>query len=243
MADEWYYSEEGQQRGPVTTAELRQLAASRRLRPTDLVWRDGYSNWIPAAAAEGLFAQPGPTAARPVEGFDVRDEDARARRRRIFDDDDRLPRRRRKRSHHGLLIGLIIGGVGLLVVAGFVVVVVFVLPSTYPSSGSYVADLAPRQEHRRSVYFRRGQTVQIEVHSDNNTRDERTDVDLLVEDSDGNEVASDLSFGADSFVQFTPARSGRYELVLQNLGTLPNRSHVTFRVVAADGFGPGPAPR
>jgi hypothetical protein len=48
MNDEWYYSENGQQRGPVGAQELRRLAASGQLQPTDQVWREGMATWQPA---------------------------------------------------------------------------------------------------------------------------------------------------------------------------------------------------
>jgi hypothetical protein len=62
----WYYSEHGQQAGPVTADALRQMASSGRLRPQDLVWRDGMGNWQPAGAmAELAGAFSGATKAPP----------------------------------------------------------------------------------------------------------------------------------------------------------------------------------
>jgi hypothetical protein len=55
MADDWYYSNNGQQMGPVSGAQLRQLAASGRLARTDLVWTPGMSHWAPAESTRGLF--------------------------------------------------------------------------------------------------------------------------------------------------------------------------------------------
>jgi hypothetical protein len=51
----WYYASSGVQNGPVSEAELRSLAASGRLLPSDLVWRDGMPSWQPAAAVPGLL--------------------------------------------------------------------------------------------------------------------------------------------------------------------------------------------
>jgi hypothetical protein len=149
MADEWYYTNQGQQKGPVSTADLKQLAASNQLQPTDLVWREGLAGWVPARSAKGLFpdAPPemAPVAATPVAPIEEvgdygdaaprpradNDYDRPRRRRRDDDDDyDEAPRRRRSRSagsNKGLIIGLVAGGVGLVVVAVVVIVLLLVL--------------------------------------------------------------------------------------------------------------------
>jgi hypothetical protein len=56
----WYYASGGQQRGPVKTAQLKQLATAGELKPEDLVWCDGMANWSPASTVKGLF--PGDSA-------------------------------------------------------------------------------------------------------------------------------------------------------------------------------------
>lgn len=56
MADDWYYSIGGQKSGPVSAAQLKGLAESGDLKPTDLVWRDGMGQWAVAKAVRGLFA-------------------------------------------------------------------------------------------------------------------------------------------------------------------------------------------
>ena len=58
----WYYASSGVQNGPVSEEELRSLAASGRLLPTDLVWSAGMSGWQPAASVPGLLP------ARPAGG-------------------------------------------------------------------------------------------------------------------------------------------------------------------------------
>jgi S1-C subfamily serine protease len=50
----WYYNQGGQQRGPVTLAELRQLASSGLLGGKDLVWTEGMAQWLAADAVPGL---------------------------------------------------------------------------------------------------------------------------------------------------------------------------------------------
>jgi serine/threonine protein phosphatase PrpC len=53
MIDRWYYTHAGQTMGPVTSAQLRQLAASGQLSPSDLIWPEGgqQSGAVPAQAA------------------------------------------------------------------------------------------------------------------------------------------------------------------------------------------------
>jgi hypothetical protein len=53
---EWHYTLNGQPvADPVNAAQLKQLASSGKLKPTDLVWQDGMLEWAPAASVKGLF--------------------------------------------------------------------------------------------------------------------------------------------------------------------------------------------
>lgn len=64
MADELYYKHGGQHYGPVTGAELKELAAAGNLLPDDLIWKEGMEKWVPARSAKGLFPPaPAPTPA------------------------------------------------------------------------------------------------------------------------------------------------------------------------------------
>jgi hypothetical protein len=56
MANEWHYSVKGERSGPVAAAELKRLADSGQLAPTDLVWKEGLQNWVAASSVKGLFA-------------------------------------------------------------------------------------------------------------------------------------------------------------------------------------------
>lgn len=44
---QWFYTRGGQQAGPVSLDQLRQMAASGQITPADLVWREGMANWQP----------------------------------------------------------------------------------------------------------------------------------------------------------------------------------------------------
>lgn len=60
---EWFYAKDNRQEGPVTPQELKQLASSGQLKPADLVWREGMTEWIAAAKVKGLFEEEPPAAA------------------------------------------------------------------------------------------------------------------------------------------------------------------------------------
>jgi len=61
---EWYLARDGQQHGPVTDAELKKIIELGYLRPTDLVWRQGMSDW--AVADSVLDLRPPAPAPRPA---------------------------------------------------------------------------------------------------------------------------------------------------------------------------------
>lgn len=52
---DWYYARENKQMGPVSSAELKRLAADGELQPDDLVWREGLTEWAPARSVRSLF--------------------------------------------------------------------------------------------------------------------------------------------------------------------------------------------
>src|SRR5581483_6489841 len=86
--NDWYYAQQGQQKGPVSFDQLGQLARGGQLSPSDLIWREGMPNWQPASQMAGLFdaatqaptyavapaaatvnyASPAPAYARPGAG-------------------------------------------------------------------------------------------------------------------------------------------------------------------------------
>jgi len=97
---EWFYSVGDTRQGPVSEAQLRELAADGTLKPADLVWKDGMPDWVDARTIPGLFPDRDTLRkSRPPveEAGEVGDD--RPRRQRRFDedeDDDRRPSRRRR---------------------------------------------------------------------------------------------------------------------------------------------------
>ena len=66
---EWFYGKDNKQHGPVSAVQLKELAEKGALRPTDLVWREGMSDWMPASRVKGLFepAVEAPIVTAPSE--------------------------------------------------------------------------------------------------------------------------------------------------------------------------------
>lgn len=72
----WYYSQNGQQVGPVSWEALLQSAGSGGVGPNDLVWTDGWPEWSPAHRVQGLAetiassgAHQQPNPAGPQAGY------------------------------------------------------------------------------------------------------------------------------------------------------------------------------
>jgi hypothetical protein len=100
---DWFYSVGDTRQGPVTEDDLQRLTADGKLKPSDLVWRDGMPDWVEARTVAVLFppkveplAEDRPTR-RSAQDLDDDRPSVRDRRRRFEDDDDR-PRRRTRRD-------------------------------------------------------------------------------------------------------------------------------------------------
>ncbi len=52
----WYYSENGQQAGPISDEELKTRAEQGLLKPDDQIWKEGMKAWAAAKSIKGLFA-------------------------------------------------------------------------------------------------------------------------------------------------------------------------------------------
>jgi hypothetical protein len=66
---QWYIARDGKQHGPLTDIEMRTFVAHSYLRPTDLIWRAGMSEWQPAPTVfPAVFpaAGPSPQTSPPV---------------------------------------------------------------------------------------------------------------------------------------------------------------------------------
>lgn len=55
---QWYYSKNGTQLGPIGDEEIKAKIASGEVAPTDLVWKDGMGDWLPAGQVQELRGFP-----------------------------------------------------------------------------------------------------------------------------------------------------------------------------------------
>jgi hypothetical protein len=143
MTEDWYYAHDAQQMGPVSTLALRDMLANGTVKLSDLVWRDGMSNWVPASESRELWPTP-PSAvatgsaprpggeAPPAPAQRRYDEATPAPAQRRYHDlqprdrwDARRPLRRQP-SPPGMSTTakvLIFGGIAAFLLIGFMVVV------------------------------------------------------------------------------------------------------------------------
>ena len=63
---EWFLARDGQRHGPISDIELRKFIELGHLKPTDLVWRQGFSNWEQAGIVFPVTAAP-PRPAQPAQ--------------------------------------------------------------------------------------------------------------------------------------------------------------------------------
>jgi hypothetical protein len=66
QADVWHYHQLGTKVGPVDLGQLQFLANTRQLSPTDMVWKQGMPEWIPAGRVPGLFQTSGGAVIQPA---------------------------------------------------------------------------------------------------------------------------------------------------------------------------------
>ncbi len=55
--NDWYIQTDSGQQGPLSASKLKQLATGSELLPTDLVRREGMTEWESAGRVRGLFAE------------------------------------------------------------------------------------------------------------------------------------------------------------------------------------------
>lgn len=125
MADEWYYTRQGEEFGPVSSARLKQLVSDGKVQPNDMVWKTGMEKKVQAKTVKGLFGNGGSTGSTPDTRIPPppsrrgRDEDDVAPVRPMDDEDDDRPRK--KSDKKGGIPGwvwLVGGGVFLLCCCG-----------------------------------------------------------------------------------------------------------------------------
>jgi hypothetical protein len=68
ITNDWYYAKDGIQAGPTMLTALQQLIQQGVIGPDDMVWKEGFADWVPARTVPELkFSMRPPTAvAGPV---------------------------------------------------------------------------------------------------------------------------------------------------------------------------------
>ena len=69
MSDNWYYTNGGQQQGPVPLEHLKSWLTSGQLQASELVWREGMPNWIAASQVPELQGLAPATSGAAAAGF------------------------------------------------------------------------------------------------------------------------------------------------------------------------------
>jgi len=77
MATEWFYKRDGEKHGPFSSQQLRGMATSGQLLPSDLIWKEGMSDWRRAGDSSQLFTHSASTPPRAVPGNDKPPAEAR----------------------------------------------------------------------------------------------------------------------------------------------------------------------
>lgn len=60
----WWYATGDQRFGPYSGSELRAIASTGKIATTDLIWKEGLANWLPASSVKGLLP-PAPASVPP----------------------------------------------------------------------------------------------------------------------------------------------------------------------------------
>jgi GYF domain 2 len=73
----YYFTQDGHECGPVSTAQIKKLAATDRLKSSDKVRRSGTGDWVDAESLVGLSqrrASMPPVPPHAKEAYDIEDE-------------------------------------------------------------------------------------------------------------------------------------------------------------------------
>jgi hypothetical protein len=132
---QWYYTDaSGQQAGPVTEAQLKQLLSNGTLSADTMVWAEGMENWVLSAEVSSLQSVPTPSPSQnpslspiitqaaapysPQAANPYAPPQTQVTAAPVTDDDYFIPDV--KRTNYGLFAGTFIVGF-LLLIAGFFV--------------------------------------------------------------------------------------------------------------------------
>lgn len=55
MENQWFFSKNGNQIGPISDSEIIKLIDTGTILPTDLIWREGFASWVLAGSEKSIF--------------------------------------------------------------------------------------------------------------------------------------------------------------------------------------------
>ena len=77
MSEQYYYASNGQRKGPIDFADLRELAVKAELKRDAKVWWKGMQEWQPAGAVSGLFEDLPPDLELQESAAGVKDSEVK----------------------------------------------------------------------------------------------------------------------------------------------------------------------
>lgn len=260
MAELWFFTRGGKQApNPVTRDELRRMARDGTLRSSDLVWREGMSQWIRAGTAPDLFV--GEETTSQLEGRAGRRE--RGPRDDRLDPNTRETRRIRPSNDEGLgtgakiaiilgavavLVGLLVGGVVLIVNSSPDPVKPAVFAMAKNGKPAFAPPLPPPPPPLAGGNVLAAYTVNLVELGRNDRRFQFNagtryqikatpaggqDIDIFIDDAMGNPVAQDDRAAGKAELNWTPTKTGFYKVEVENLG--PGNAVVTVNILSFGG--------
>jgi GYF domain 2 len=229
MSQLWHYTRDGQQRGPVTADELRQLAEAGELEAADLVWTQGMAGWATLGSVEELrprradacaitAAAPRPLpAAFPAFELERPTAVAEPEASPVFD--EAVSERRRASAaawQNRVPVALIAGAVSLI---SFVLAFVLMRQPSNRLEGSYNWSLTTNRHQIWEMEFLEGHRVWLTVRSDG-----VSDMDLFVYLGD-TLVGRDEDLNSDCQVSFLVRKTATYRVKVWNRLLIPDPHH------------------
>ncbi len=119
MSDsQWFYSDAQQQQlGPVTFAQIQQLAATGQIQANTLIWNEGMPNWTPANQVQGVF-NASSTPAAPANPAAAQNPYTAPATPAGATMGGNYPAPFVKKASFPLYLGLLLGSIALLILSG-----------------------------------------------------------------------------------------------------------------------------
>src|SRR5262245_39979107 len=219
MSQLWHYTRHGQQRGPVSTDELRQLVEAGELDSADLVWTQGMTAWVALGSVEEL--RPRRAEACAITATPPRPLPAAPT---IFESEtpeyaETVPVvRRASATVSGNRVPVVLIAIGVSLVS-FLAAFLFTRSQTTPLEGTYNWSLGTNRHQTWEIQFLEGHRVRLAVKSDG-----VSDMDLYVYLGD-TLVDRDEGFSSDCQLSFLVRKTATYRVKVWNRLLIPDPDH------------------